>query len=158
MSSGKYYVSWDELYARCHAVAEQIKSSDHNFTKILAVTRGGAIPAGIIAYALNIKNVETISIETYGGKGDQEIGELSLIKNAQPEFFKDTLVIDDLVDTGTTFKHIREKSENCFFAAPFAKPKGKPMIDFYDLDIPQDTWIYFPWDVEPKNNYDNDIV
>ena len=33
------------------------------------------------------------------------------------------------------------------FAAIYAKPKGRPMIDTFVTEVSQDTWIYFPWDM-----------
>ena len=48
------------------------------------------------------------------------------------------IVIDDLVDTGGTAVAIREM----YPSAPvpiFAKPAGRPLVDDYVVDIPQDT-------------------
>jgi xanthine phosphoribosyltransferase len=33
------------------------------------------------------------------------------------------------------------------FAAIYAKPKGRAMIDTFVTEVSQDTWIYFPWDM-----------
>ncbi len=33
------------------------------------------------------------------------------------------------------------------FAAVYAKPKGRPLVDTFVTEVSQDTWIYFPWDM-----------
>jgi len=58
------------------------------------------------------------------------------------------LVIDDLVDTGRTAVVLRKLMPKAHFAAVYAKPAGKPLIDTFITEVSQDTWIYFPWDVE----------
>ena len=58
------------------------------------------------------------------------------------------LVIDDLTDTGATAKRVREILPKAHFATVYAKPSGKPTIDSYVTEVSQDTWIYFPWDLD----------
>ena len=36
---------------------------------------------------------------------------------------------------------------NAHFAAVYAKPAGRPLIDTFVTEVSQDTWIYFPWDM-----------
>ena len=54
--------------------------------------------------------------------------------------------VDDLSDTGTTFKLIRVLFPKATLAAVYAKPVGLNYVDIYSLDIP-DKWIVFPWDI-----------
>ena len=61
---------------------------------------------------------------------------------------EDILVIDDLVDTGKTAKCVREMLPKAHFATVYAKPMGSSLIDTYVTAVSQDTWIYFPWDLE----------
>jgi xanthine phosphoribosyltransferase len=39
---------------------------------------------------------------------------------------------------------------NAHFATVYAKPQGSPVIDTFVTEVSQDTWIYFPWDLELK--------
>ncbi|MNC73601.1 Xanthine phosphoribosyltransferase [compost metagenome] len=57
------------------------------------------------------------------------------------------LVVEDLVDTGTTAKAIRELYPKAKFIAIFAKPMGEQLLDDFEVAIPQDTWIEQPWDM-----------
>jgi xanthine phosphoribosyltransferase len=58
------------------------------------------------------------------------------------------LVIDDLTDTGATARVVRGLLPHAHFAAVYAKPAGAPLIDTFVTEVSQDTWIYFPWDME----------
>ena len=56
-------------------------------------------------------------------------------------------MVEDLVDTGTTAKAIRELYPKAKFIAIFAKPMGEALLDDFEVAIPQDTWIEQPWDM-----------
>jgi xanthine phosphoribosyltransferase len=34
------------------------------------------------------------------------------------------------------------------FATVYAKPKGREMVDTFITEVSQDTWIFFPWDLD----------
>ena len=81
-------------------------------------------------------------------------GELQVLKDIAPAIKalgdgtgKGVLVIDDLTDTGKTAKIVRDMLPNAHFAAVYAKPAGRPLIDTFVTEVSQDTWIYFPWDM-----------
>lgn len=57
------------------------------------------------------------------------------------------IIVDDLVDTGGTAQMIRDMYPKAHFVTIFAKPAGRPLVDDYVVDIPQDTWIEQPWDM-----------
>ena len=60
------------------------------------------------------------------------------------------LIVDDLVDTGETIKAIRSSLPNAHYATVYAKPSGREQVDTFITEVSQDTWIYFPWDMEMK--------
>lgn len=114
---------------------------------IVAVTRGGMIPAAIIARELDIRLVETVSIATYN---DETLGTPSILKapNAAGDG-SGFLVIEDLVDTGITARTVRNLLPNAHIACVYAKPEGQPMADSWVRAVEQETWIVFPWDTPP---------
>ena len=57
-------------------------------------------------------------------------------------------MIDDLVDSGNTYRLIREHLPKAHFACVYAKPAGVPTADTFVTEVSQDTWVYFPWDME----------
>ena len=108
------------------------------------------MPAAIVARELGIRVIETISIASYSDEFRQ--GELQVLKGISSELKtepgKRLLVIDDLVDTGKTMQLVRQILPDAHVATVYAKPLGRPLVDTFITEVSQDTWIYFPWDLE----------
>src|SRR5690625_1783513 len=114
---------------------------------IVAITRGGMVPACLIALELIIRIVDTISIRSYD---HQTQARAEILKEPDPARIGDgagVLIIDDLVDSGRTLEVVRSRYPAAHFATVYAKPKGKPMVDSHITEVSQDTWIFFPWDM-----------
>ena len=116
---------------------------DGPWAGLAAVTRGGLVPAAIIARELDIRLIDTICIRSY--RDDHSQTDLEILKDV-PGDGKDWLIIDDLVDTGRTAKGVRAILPQAHFATVYAKPAGRPTVDTYITEVSQDTWILFPWD------------
>ena len=140
-------VSWEELHRHCKALAWRL-AEQPPFKGLIGITRGGLVPAAIVARELNVRLIETVCVESYQEYTKQ--GELKLIKPVTPDIValggKGVLIIDDLVDTGKTAKVVRELLPGAHFATVYAKPMGRPLVDTFITEVSQDTWIYFPWD------------
>ena len=140
-------VSWEELHRTSKALAWRLLELGP-FTGVVAVTRGGLVPAAIVARELEIRVIETACISSYHG---QDRGGLEVLKSADmAEKGKGWLIVDDLVDTGETAKALREMMPDAHFATVYAKPAGRPLVDTFVTEVSQDTWIFFPWDMEPQ--------
>ena len=140
-------VSWEELHRTSKALAWRLLELGP-FNGIIAVTRGGLVPAAIVARELEIRLIETACLASYHA---QERGEVEVMK--APEMAGDGegwLIIDDLVDTGETGKMLRQILPKAHFATVYAKPQGRPVVDTFITEVSQDTWIFFPWDLEPR--------
>ena len=147
MATHYYTVTWDQLHRDARALAWRLIDKGP-FTGIVAITRGGLIPAAIIARELDCRLVESVSVLTYE---EEDRGTPVVCK--PPTAAGDGtgfLIVDDLVDTGTTGRVVRSLLPNAHFAAVYAKPAGKPVVDTYVTEVSQDTWILFPWDTEPQ--------
>jgi xanthine phosphoribosyltransferase len=138
-------VSWEELHRNSRALAWRLLSAGP-FTGIVAVTRGGLVPAAIIARELGIRLVDTVCIASYD---EMNQGEIKVLKGIESDG-EGLLVIDDLVDTGKTSSVVRAMLPKAYFATIYAKPAGKPQVDSFVTEVSQDTWILFPWDIEPQ--------
>ena len=135
-------VTWDQLHRDARALAWRLLDLDY-FKGIIAITRGGLVPAAIIARELDIRLVETVCVSSYNWQ-DQR-GEVEILKSVDGDG-AGWLLIDDLVDTGATAKTVRELLPKAHFATVYAKPQGRPLVDTYVTEVSQDTWILFPWD------------
>jgi xanthine phosphoribosyltransferase len=156
MATHYYTVSWDQLHRDARALAWRLMEKAP-FTGIVAITRGGLIPAAIIARELDLRLVETVSIVTYaaGGGGTliEEERSVAPVPIKMPAAAGDGagyLIIDDLVDTGATARLVRGLLPRAHFAAVYAKPAGREIVDTFITEVSQDTWILFPWDTEPQ--------
>src|SRR6476620_7854858 len=156
MAAHYYAVTWDQLHRDARALAWRLMDKGP-FAGVVAITRGGLIPAAIIARELDVRLVESVSIVSYAaGSGGTLIEEQ---RSAVPVVIKPPavagdgtgfLIVDDLVDTGTTARVVRGLLPRAHFACVYAKPAGRPTVDSFVTEVSQDTWILFPWDTEPQ--------
>lgn len=143
----RFPVSWEQLHRDCRALAWRL-SGLGPFEAIVAITRGGLVPAAVVARELAIRVIETISVASYDEK---ERGDLKVLKGLAPTFLDaggaGVLIVDDLVDTGRTARVLRELLPKAHLATVYAKPLGRPLVDTFVTEVSQDTWIDFPWDL-----------
>jgi xanthine phosphoribosyltransferase len=147
-------VSWDQFHRDARALAWRLADKGP-FEAIVCITRGGLVPAAIVARELGLRVVETVCVASYHDYSVQ--GELAILKTIAPAVRaigggtgKGVLLIDDLTDTGKTAKLVRALLPQAHFATVYAKPLGAPMCDTFITEVSQDTWIFFPWDLDLK--------
>jgi xanthine phosphoribosyltransferase len=138
-------VSWEELHRHARALAWRLLD-EGPFSGIVAITRGGLVPAAIVARELDLRLVDTLCIASYD---DRSQGQVQVLKGISGDG-TGLLIIDDLVDTGDTARVVRAMLPKAHFATIYAKPAGRPLVDTFVTEVSQDTWILFPWDIEPQ--------
>lgn len=154
MATHYYTVTWDQLHRDARALAWRLIERGP-YQGIVAITRGGLIPAAIVARELDVRLVESVSVLTYGGArrgtlaDEQAMGEPVVLKPpvaaGDGEGF---LIVDDLADTGETARLVRRLLPRAHVACVYAKPAGRAEVDTFVTEVSQDTWILFPWDTE----------
>ncbi|ACI52873.1 Xanthine phosphoribosyltransferase [Gluconacetobacter diazotrophicus PA1 5] len=146
MATNYATVTWDQLHRDARLLAETLIPRGP-FKGIVAVTRGGLIPAAIIAREIDCRLIETISVVTYD---EEEQGKPTVLKApAAAGDGEGFLIIDDLVDSGVTAQIVRQLLPKALLACLYAKPSGRPLTDLFVVEVPQDTWVLFPWDTAP---------
>jgi xanthine phosphoribosyltransferase len=147
-------VSWEDFHRDARLLAERLARAG-DFSAIVAVSRGGLIPAAIVARELGVRIVETVSVASYEAETTQ--GALRLLKSIARDVLalphERLLFVDDLADTGATASALRAMAPAAHLSALYAKPRGAPLLDSYVRSAPQDCWIYFPWDLDIANDY-----
>ncbi len=145
-------VSWDELHRHSRALAWRLVELGP-WQGIIAVTRGGLVPAAIVARELDVRLVDTVYITSYAareaGAAESGRGQIKVLKSIAGDG-AGFLIIDDLVDTGETARVVRDMLPKAHFATVYAKSAGRPLVDTFVTEVSQDTWIHFPWDTEPQ--------
>ena len=144
-------VSWDQFHRDARALAWRLADKGP-FEAIVCITRGGLVPAAIVARELDLRLVETICVTSYD---HQAQGELQILKSVAASVQaigngkgKGVLLVDDLTDTGRTARIVRQILPDAHFATVYAKPAGAPLCDTFITEVSQDTWIHFPWDLD----------
>jgi uncharacterized protein len=111
----KVYLTWDEINILVEDLCNTITSSGVQIKSITGIQRGGLIPAVMISHKLNIPYVSRIN--------------------------KDTLVVDDICDTGETLK----TTTGMYTATLHYKPTASFTPDFYSKEVGKE-WIVYPWE------------
>ena len=129
------YVSWSEIDSLVQVLSELVLKSPRTFSSISTLSRGGLIPSRLLADHLGI---QTIFV-------DQKI------------ISSNSLVVDDIFDSGVTFEKILSKivdPSKLFFVTLFARSGKKyPLQLVYAAKTNDDAYVVFPWDVlEFKNS------
>ena len=114
------------------------------FKGIIAIARGGLVPAGILSRVLDLRLVDTLCVSSYDDRV-QRPGTPELLKGVEGDG-EGWLVVDDLVDSGATLKLVRDMLPKAHFATVYAKPKGLHLVDSTAINIDQHLWLVFPWD------------
>lgn len=128
--SEKYVVTWDMLQIHARKLAARLLPAEQ-WKGIIAVSRGGLVPAALLARELCIRHVDTVCISSYDHDNQRE---MCVLKRAEGDG-EGFIVIDDLVDTGGTAQAIRDMYPKAHFVTIFAKPAGRPLVDDYIIDI-----------------------
>jgi len=141
-------VSWDQFHRDARALAWRLSGAGP-FKAVVAVTRGGLVPAAVVARELGIRVIETVCVASYEYDKQVDIQVLKKISSdvAGHAGGEGVLIVDDLVDTGATARVVREMLPKAHFATVYAKPAGRPLVDTFVTEVSQDTWIYLPWDM-----------
>ena len=143
-------ISWAELHRDARYLSEVLHKLG-TWKGIIAITRGGLVPAALVARELEIRLVDTVCVASYGagegGGAEQQQGAVKVLKGVAGDG-EGFLLIDDLVDTGKTAQVVRQMLPKAHFATLYAKPAGRPIVDTCVKEFKQNKWIFFPWDIE----------
>src|ERR1700742_3536749 len=148
--AGKAFpVSWDQFHRDCRALTWRLNEVGP-FRAVIAITRGGLVPAGSVARELGVRVIDTVCIASYD---HNKQGDLNVLKHVSADTSKlgsgtgkGLLIVDDLVSPGRTAALVRQLLPDANFSTVYAKPKGRPLVDTFITEVSQDTWIFFPWD------------
>ena len=139
-------LTWAQLHQDVRSLAVQLAKKGP-FKGIVAVARGGLVPAGILARECNIRLVETACIRSC--EEQDYAPEARVLKIfSQEDAGLGWLVVDDMAATGRTAALLRTMLPKAHIAAVYAKEQGIAHIDSFAVKTPQDSWLLFPWDAQ----------
>ena len=145
-----YYYNYQEFRDDTLALAQQCKPFQPDV--ILGIARGGLMLAQALAYALNIRNLQSIRVESYDD--DNKRDDIDLHVDCHLQHCRHVLIVDDIVDSGDTLKAVlstlKEHYPDVIFksASLFYKPTACIQSDFSIKEATQ--WIEFFWEKDFK--------
>jgi hypothetical protein len=142
-------VSWEDLDRLVGVLAGRL--AGRQFDVMLAITRGGMVPAGMLAYRLRLRDILVAAVEYYDDSGQP---------GPRPTFFqfpadpllrgKRVLIVDEVWDSGTTIHAVTERVRQAGGAPVTAvlhyKPERSTVPDRPDVHaVETGQWVVYPF-------------
>lgn len=142
----KHYISWEEIQNWSNIIAEKIAAdcADISQMTLVAVSRGGLVPAQLIAYKLNIRDIRVMKLISYDNENKR--GETKDISTDRLFDGDDVYFIDDLADSGETIRYLRSRFPQARQCTLITKDCCNENPDLTAVHLPGDSWLVFPWD------------
>ncbi|BCU68979.1 phosphoribosyltransferase [Stygiolobus caldivivus] len=145
-------VTWEEVVEWSTRLAEIIKEDNYQPDVIIAIARGGLVPARIVADVLGVMDVISIKVEHW-------VETASHTPQAKVKYVykldlsgKKTLIIDDITDTGDSVELAKKYVVDYFSPSviktatmQYIKPVAKVKPDYVASIVEDWTWFMYPW-------------
>lgn len=131
----KHLYSWAYFQYDCEQLAKKLKPIKFNFNNIYGVPRGGLIVAVQLSHLLN----------------------LPVILDPK-KISKNTLIVDDISDTGDTLKRLlrKIKYKHWGIATLWVHPLTKVYPSYFVREKNKE-WVVMPWETIKSSKYDKTI-
>ena len=144
----KLILSWDDYFKLCDKLVHQLKNAC--ITDIIAIARGGLIPAQYLAYKLNVKQIHSFGIITYSGD-DKPLSDANIQLYQAPALsvcksIYTTLIVDDIADSGRTLSRCMRVYPARVCTLYYKPTKSIIKPNYFAQTIENDTWVTFPYD------------
>lgn len=161
MSDRKRRYSWGFIDTCCKRIARQVREQ-HDVQHVIGISRGGLIPATIIAKQLGTREVLSLGVRSYDEGADYQT------RQHVPEIYQDVkqcyqligdrtvLIVDDISDMGNTFKFVKQHMQsmssciNIVTASLFCKSDADYVPDYVCMTPQQHEWVVFPWETDQE--------
>lgn len=150
--NGREVFTWNAFGVAARELAQQVANSGFEFDVIVAIARGGLIPAGAISYALGTKQCASLNVEFYSDveKTLPDPVVLPPFLDTDSLHGKRVLLVDDVADSGRTLdlvvNMLTDKGAEVKSVTIYAKPTT--IIDPDFVWRKTDRWIMFPWSAQ----------
>lgn len=143
--------TWNQIYEMLIEQSEKIRQTHYQPDLIIAVARGGLVPARILTDLLETPQVATIKIEFYKDIAEPNIQPILKQPLTMEVTGKKILIVDDISDSGQSLKtakqHLIEKGAlETRIATLYAKKTTATMPEYVEKIT--DCWIVFPWEIK----------
>jgi hypoxanthine phosphoribosyltransferase len=146
-------LTWERFGVASRQLAQQIADSGFAAEIVIAIARGGLLPAGSLAYALGTKAAGTLNVEFYSDIEETLPDPVVLEPMLDTAAIngKRLLVVDDVADSGRTLALVmnmmKQHGADARSAVLYTKPRSIITPDYSWRDT--ELWITFPWSAQP---------
>lgn len=150
MSDPRVVLSWEDVVTLTRTLAARIGAVP--FDAVLAVSRGGLVPAAVLCSLLDRRNVLSAALASY--QDDAKSDTMTVYHFPSDDELRGlrVLIVDDIWDSGRTAVAIRERVRACGGEPIVAVLHYKPRRSTFPSDAPDhwvvetDAWIVYPWE------------
>ena len=151
-------IEWKAFHHACFHTARILLEDDIKIDTIVALSRGGLVPARIMAEYIKPSNFYVMGVSLYDG---EERRQSICVYQPLPHSLErdrpsNILVIDDISDGGSTLDYVHSEVKRQYpkakvlTATPYIKTGTKFVPDYYVTEFPKDEWIVFPFESQPS--------
>jgi len=143
-------ISWHRFYALARCLAHRVHDSGYRPQVIVAIGRGGYMPARILSDFLGQMDLTGFKIEHYRGAHKQVAARVRYPLAADVAGRR-VLLVDDVSDSGDTFavalEHLRRRGQPAAVRTAVLHHKTVcPYVpDYYASRIVKWRWLIYPW-------------
>jgi len=159
-------VAWEEVVEWCRKLAEEVSGAGYRPDLIVAIARGGYVPARLLCDFLDIHDLVSLQVLHWG-----KAAEITAVAHVKYPFTLDlsgkrVLLVDDIIDTGDSVivarNYILENWKPLDLkvaAMQWISPVAKIKPDFYVEDVREWIWYQYPWTrAEDTTNFFEKII
>jgi hypoxanthine phosphoribosyltransferase len=145
------FVWWERLYELCFMLYEKIVDSGYRPDVIVAVARGGWIPARILSDLFFTRDTANVKVDLYRGIYTRDHEPQVSQKIPRDMKWKSPLLVDDISDTGDSLtiagRHLEQRGyKHPRTATMHMKPWTKLIPDYYVIKT--EAWVVYPWELK----------
>jgi hypoxanthine phosphoribosyltransferase len=154
----KWICTWDDIDEMVEKLLREMKRRKYKPDFIVGISRGGLVPAIMLSHHFNVPMLPVVwSTRDFIGEDRERVDSIHhLVMDEE----KNVLIVDDICDTGTTFQSMSDylTQEGCTFpmgvefASLYVRYTAEFDPDFWAVEVPDESWIVFPFEVEPQNH------
>jgi len=144
------YVSWRDVIDLCYKIAIDVANSGYEPNAIVAILRGGVVPALVLSDILGVEEFYAIRIKHWGIA--KEVYTIPLVEQLPQRKLQGVkvLLVDEVADTGKTLvKAVEELKKlgalEVKTAVLHLKSSSIVIPDYYAVKLDKWVWIFYPW-------------
>ena len=143
-------ISWTEVHRLCRRLASLVKASGYRPDIVVAIGRGGLVPARLVCDCLEIMALTSIKIEHYLSGSSRQAQAVIRYPLCMDIRDQRVLLVDDVNDSGDTLQ-LAIAHLNTFHpgevrtAVIHHKTTTRLDVDYYARKIIKWRWLIYPW-------------